>query len=291
MVPAGVPAAPTNVVAQVNAPKSLVVSWTAPSGNGSAITGYTVTPSAGTAVNATASPATFTNLAAGTSYTFTVKATNGVGSSAASAASAAVSAADVPGQPTSVTATYQSDGTVLVAWTAPSGNGSAIIDYTITTSGVSGSYTTSSTSYARPSTGLANGTTYSFTVTARNAVGSGMGGTSNSIVYGNAAPPATPQSFTVSGSHYAICYDFTPSVGATSYKVYYSQIQSKVFSDQVATITTTPGYVSVTPNVTYYLAITAVNGSGESAPSATQSAIADTGILMPQCASQASAPR
>jgi hypothetical protein len=69
------------------------VSFSAPANNGgSAITGFTVTssPAGGTATGAS-SPLTVTGLTASTSYTFTVTATNAIGTSPASAASSAVS--------------------------------------------------------------------------------------------------------------------------------------------------------------------------------------------------------
>jgi hypothetical protein len=77
---------------------SAVVSWTAPSNGGSPITRYTVTPYAGTTAQTpttlTGSPpatsATVSGLTDGTAYTFTVKATNAVGTGPESAASSAV---------------------------------------------------------------------------------------------------------------------------------------------------------------------------------------------------------
>jgi hypothetical protein len=95
------PSAPTGVTASPASGRALV-SWTAPSNNGgSAITGYTVTPyvgsTAGTPVqvsNGSASSATVTGLTNGTAYTFTVSATNGVGTGPASGASNAVTPED-----------------------------------------------------------------------------------------------------------------------------------------------------------------------------------------------------
>src|SRR5438445_315991 len=73
----------------------------------------------------------------GTAYTFSVTATNGVGTSAASAASNSVTpvaAATVPSAPTAVTATA-GDAQATVSWTAPaSDGGSAITSYTVTSS-------------------------------------------------------------------------------------------------------------------------------------------------------------
>jgi hypothetical protein len=90
------PSAPTGVSALADT-TSASVSWTAPSSDGgSAITGYTVTPFVGTTaqtpvqVGAAQTSTLVTGLTNGTEYTFTVKATNGAGTSAASAASNAV---------------------------------------------------------------------------------------------------------------------------------------------------------------------------------------------------------
>ena len=88
---ASVPGAPTSVAA-VRGPGEAVVSFTAPvSDGGSAITSYTVTSSPGsvTATGST-SPITVTGLTNGTSYTFTVAATNAVGTGSASSASSAI---------------------------------------------------------------------------------------------------------------------------------------------------------------------------------------------------------
>ncbi len=91
-----VPAKPTDVTARP-ASKSALVSWTTPTSDGdSPITGYTVTPYIGANaqtpvdVGASATSKTITGLQNGTAYTFRVKATNAIGSSAASDASAAV---------------------------------------------------------------------------------------------------------------------------------------------------------------------------------------------------------
>ncbi|WP_260989904.1 S-layer homology domain-containing protein [Paenibacillus xylanexedens] len=89
--PATVPAAPTNVSA-VAGNGEATVTFTAPTENGgSPITGYEVTDSSGNVVTTgAASPIVITGLTNGTSYTFTVKAINGLGKSTASADSNAV---------------------------------------------------------------------------------------------------------------------------------------------------------------------------------------------------------
>ena len=86
------PGAPTAV--KKNASAS--VSWVAPANNGSAITGYVVTPFVGTVAQpsktfaSTATTQTITGLTNGTTYTFRVAAKNAKGTGAQSAASNAV---------------------------------------------------------------------------------------------------------------------------------------------------------------------------------------------------------
>lgn len=91
-IPSTAPGAPTGVSAVAGRQRA-TVSWTAPASNGgSPITGYAVTAAPGGATCATTGALTcaVTGLTAGTSYTFTVRATNAVGPGPASAASAAV---------------------------------------------------------------------------------------------------------------------------------------------------------------------------------------------------------
>jgi len=90
---ARVPDAPTGVSASNATATTLDVSFSAPANNGgSAITGYTVTSSpGGITATGSSSPITVSGLTALTSYTFTVTATNAIGTSAASDPSSAVS--------------------------------------------------------------------------------------------------------------------------------------------------------------------------------------------------------
>ena len=194
-VNATVPGPPTNVVATAGN-TSAEVKFVAPTNNGgSPILNYTVTaiPGGGTSGGSTGSgtgaggatggptgnstpltvtgqnsPLTVTGLTNGTSYTFTVVATNGVGSSGPSDTSSAVTPATAPDAPTGVVATA-GNGSASVAFVAPTTNGgSAIVEYLVTsnpaTSLVKG------TSSPINVTGLTNGTSYSFKVQAVNGV-------------------------------------------------------------------------------------------------------------------------
>ncbi|WP_141843443.1 glycoside hydrolase domain-containing protein [Humibacillus xanthopallidus] len=80
--------------------------------------------------------------------------------------------ANVPSAPTSVSA-VPGDKRATVRWRAPSDNGSPITAYTVTASPGGASVTVAGTATSAVVTGLTNGTAYTFTVTARNGVGTG----------------------------------------------------------------------------------------------------------------------
>jgi len=84
VTPAGLPGAPTGVMATPGTPGSgtVTLAWTAPADNGSPITGYTVTP-AGTGAACTAPPCDITGLSNAAQHSFTVQAANDVGTGAA----------------------------------------------------------------------------------------------------------------------------------------------------------------------------------------------------------------
>ncbi|HUX82109.1 MAG TPA: fibronectin type III domain-containing protein [Halothiobacillus sp.] len=188
---ATVPGAPT-IGAATGGNATAVVNFTAPASNGgSAITGYTVTsnPAGGVDSNAGSTVVShlITGLTNGTSYTFTVVATNAIGASVASAASNLVTpvAPTVPGAPAIGTVTG-GNAQATVQFTAPASNGnSAITSYTVTSN--SGGFSATGTASPITVTGLTNGTSYTFTVVATNAVGnSAASAASNSVT------PAAP---------------------------------------------------------------------------------------------------
>jgi hypothetical protein len=191
--PDGVPQAPTNATA-VAGNAQATVSWTAPPTATPPVTGYTVTstPDGHTCTTTSATSCAVTSLTNGTPYTFTVKATNTIGDSLASSPSTAVTpqAATAPGAPTNVVGTA-GHGEVDVTWTAPASSGSSpILGYTVTSS--PGNKTCGSTTTTACTVGgLTNGTPYTFTVTATNAVGVGAASAASAPV----TPTAPPLSF------------------------------------------------------------------------------------------------
>ena len=275
ITPATVPQPPSNVTA-TGGDSQATVSWTAPANGGSAITGYTVTPyvgaTAGTPVGAGASAtsATITSLVNGTTYTFQVIATNAIGNSSAGTSNA-VTVGTPPGPPASVTATAGSTQ-ATVSWTAPSNNGGlAITTYTVTpyigtTAGTP--VTTDGSTTTKTVTGLNNGVTYTFQVTATTALGTGAAGTSNAVT--PATVPDAPGSVTATGASAQATvnwtapanggavitgYTITPYVGTTA--------GTPAGAGASATSTTITGLVNGT---TYTFQVVATNVAGNSAP-------------------------
>lgn len=185
VVPAVVPDAPGAVAAATpGADRSTSVSFTGTFDGGSAITGHDVTCTSVTGTTRTAtgatSPISVGDLTRGADYTCTVTATNGVGTSSASTPSATISVpAIAPGAPTGVVATNTA-GQVLVSWGAPDTGGSPITGYTVTAS--PGGAQCASAATACTVTGLAPGGTYTFTVTATNAVGQSVASAASGAV-------------------------------------------------------------------------------------------------------------
>jgi hypothetical protein len=168
-----VPNGPSGVTA-IAGDSSAAVSWTAPSDNGSAITGYLVTASPGGATTlASSSPAVVTGLANGTAYTFTVQAINAIGTGLASAVSSPVTPAPPAGPDTTApTVTITSGPGAFSPLTAGSiafsgsdpGRPAALLTYACTLDGLVTDPCTSPLSYS----GFTNTTAHTFSVQARD---------------------------------------------------------------------------------------------------------------------------
>jgi hypothetical protein len=192
-VPATVPGEPT-IGAATGGNAQATVAFSPPStNNGSPVISYRVTATdlttpanGGQTASGPGSPLTVTGLTNGDSYTFTVTATNIVGTGASSLHSNAVNPATVPGAPTIGTATG-GNARATISFSPPASDGGAAIrSYTVaakdlTTPGNSGR-TASGPGSPLTVTGLTNGDSYTFTVTATNSVGTGpASGASNTV--------------------------------------------------------------------------------------------------------------
>jgi hypothetical protein len=182
------PAAPTGVSATPGLGQA-TVSFTPPPGPVGSYTAIALP--GGVTATGTGSPIVVSGLANGTSYTFRVVAANNGGTGPASTPSDAT-VPGIPTVPTNVTAA-SGDTSAQVSWSAPATDGgSPITGYVVTpylgavpqTPVTVGLVTTASFS------GLTNGSTYTFTVSAVNAVGTGPAATSNWVVPAVARPSA-----------------------------------------------------------------------------------------------------
>jgi hypothetical protein len=176
VIPATVPSAPTNVTATNATPPSATsgtvnLTVTPPADGGRPILNYTAVSSPGgiTVTAGAGGGLQVTGLTIGTSYTFTVYATNAVGNGPASAPSNAVTPAPVPSPP-QVPGAATLDQAAYVSCLPPaSDGGSPIVSYTVTSS--PGGITATGPSCPILVTGLTDLTKYTFTVTATNAAG------------------------------------------------------------------------------------------------------------------------
>ena len=149
-------------------------------------------------------------------------------------------AATVPDAPT-IGFASASDGQATISFTAPASNGGAAISNYIATSSPGG-LTASGVTSPLTITGLTNGTTYTFTVTAVNAVGVSALSAATNSVSPNGAPiiTGTPSTSINQGSVYSFTPVATDSVGD-------NLTFSIVNKPSWATFSTTYGALSGTP--------------------------------------------
>src|SRR6266700_3497948 len=253
--PLTIPAAPTNLTATAGNAQ-VALSWSASSG----ATSYNVkrsTTSGGpytTISSPTTTSYTDTGLTNGTTYYYVVSAVNTAGESANSSQVSATPQA-IPVAPTNVTATA-GNAQVALSWSASSGATSYNVKRS-TTSG--GPYTTisSPTTTSYTDTGLTNGTTYYYVVSAVNTAGESSNSTQVSAT--PQAIPAAPTNVTATAGNAQVALTWSASSGATSYNVKRST-------------TTGDTYTGLTNGTTYYYVVSAVNTAGESANSSQVSA-------------------
>lgn len=169
----------------------------------------------------------------------------------------------VPDAPSLVTI-IGGDGQVVLGWAAATGATSYNVYY-----GTAPGVTTSNTKKAGATsgnaiTGLTNGATYYFVVTAVNA-----GGESTLSSEVSATPqiqvPDKPTGVAIIGDDSQVILGWVAVTGATSYNVYYGTAPGVTIADaKITGVTTGDTITDLTNGVTYYFVVTAVNAGGES---------------------------
>jgi hypothetical protein len=212
------PGAPTGVQGS-GADGSVVVAWNAPaSDGGSPITGYTVTADPGGATCATtgARSCAVTGLTNGAFYTFTVTATNAVGTGPASAPSAAVAAAIPPVASIVPLPLWKAANSLPLQWSGVAGT-AEVASYDVRYrrapwNGSFGSYATwrAETPTTAGTFSASSGYTYCFSALARDTLGTRSAWTSETCT----AVPLDDRSLTRSGS-------WTAGTGAAYYRSTY----------------------------------------------------------------------
>ena len=187
---------------------SAVVTISAITAGSSPITNYTVTPSPATVpttFTSTTPTVTVTGLTSGTSYTYSVTASNSTDTSAP-AISSAVVATTVPDAPTIGAVTTTSYITATIAFTAGATGGTPITGYTVTSSPSVPIITTGTTSPLSIVGDFVGGQLYTFTITAQNANGSSLPSSASASV--NSLGPNTTD-VQASGKNNVINGDFS----------------------------------------------------------------------------------
>jgi hypothetical protein len=259
--PFTLPAVVTTVVA-TRGNGLATIRWTPGSDGGRPITGYTATAQpGGLTCTSVSTECVITGLTNGASYTATVIARTSKGDSAVSAPSAPVTPATTPDAPSGVTA-VRGNQSVTLTWAAPEDDGGEpILEYTVLDG--SGSPVCQSESPSCTVDGLTNGTPVSFTVIARNEVGSSSESTP-SIAVTPATVPGTATGLWVTRADSSIRVGWTDA----------SDGGEPISSYSVTTVPESPGCVSLEPSceivgltngIAYAVTVVAHNavGSGE----------------------------
>ena len=178
------------------------------------------------------------------------------------------SSTNPPPAPTNLVATA-GNAQVGLSWSASSGATSYNVKRS-TTSG--GPYTTiaSPTTTSYTDTGVTNGTTYYYVVSAVNTAGESANSSQVSATP-QAVPPA-PTNLVATAGNAQVGLSWSASSGATSYNVKRATTNGGPYTKIASPTTTSYTDTGVTNGTTYYYVVSAVNTAGESANSSQVSA-------------------
>ena len=172
----------------------------------------------------------------------------------------------VPAAPAGVVATV-GNARVSLAWTASSGT----TDYHVKRATVSGgpyAQVGAPTTAAYTDTGLTNGTTYYYVVTALNTAGeSGNSAEVNAKPVAPLQIPSVPAGVVGTAGNAQVGLTWTASSGATSYHVKRATVSGGLYTQVGAPSAAAYTDTGLTNGTTYYYVVSALNTAGESANS------------------------
>ena len=191
----------------------------------------------------------------------------------------------VPGTPTSV-ATTSSNAEATVTWSAPISNGgTAVTGYSVAWASnavqgmISGSAVVAAATTAYRLTGLVNGVTYTFTVTATNVAGNGAASTSVAAVpYTRSGSPSNVVASALAGGQVNLTWSPPGNNGGAGLTGY--RIERRVEGGEWAvlvsdTSSTFTSYLAIglDPTISYEFQVSAWNAAGMGAMSAPSTAV------------------
>jgi len=207
----------------------------------------------------------------GTKYYYVVSAYNTYGLSANSAEVSATPIAPPPPAPANLAANA-ANAQVSLSWNASAGATSYHVKRGTTTGGPYTQISAPSTN-SFTDTGLTNGTTYYYVVSALNAAGESANSSQASATpTAPATPPATPTGLQATAGNAQVILGWTASAGATSYHVKRSTTTGGPYTQVAAPTAASDTDTGLTNGTTYYYVVSALNSAGESANSSEVSA-------------------
>ena len=262
------PSVPSGLTATATSTSQIKLAWTAVTPPANCGVSYSVfRGSTQVATGLTASSFTDTGLTAGTTYSYTVRALDAAGSSAASSSASATTPVppdtQAPTAPSSLSAPSVGTTTATLVWSASTDN-TGVVGYDVLSAGsVVGSSTTTTVTVSN----LTPGTSYTFTVRARDAAGN-LSAVSNAATVTtrpaqDTTPPGTPGDPAFSYVGMTVTLSWTPStddVGVVGYDIFYGSYYIGSCPDPQITL------IGFRPNVPYTFTLKARDAAGNASP-------------------------